>query len=104
LLESLLITPLQKAPGRTDLKLTLPRKENIDLKIYDISGKLVKDLYHGNLNPGAHTFSITTNPGKRGCKEEVCGVVKSFQLRTNPRKIKIYIMEDLTVRIIYINR
>jgi len=63
LLESLLITPLQKAPGRTDLKLTLPRKENIDLKIYDISGKLVKDLYHGNLNPGAHTFSITTNPG-----------------------------------------
>ena len=57
------ITSLQKAPRRAHLKLTLPRKENIDLKIYDISGKLIKDLYHGNLNPGAHTFSITTNPG-----------------------------------------
>jgi hypothetical protein len=42
---------------RTRIQYATPAKEHVSLKIYDLSGRLVRDLYSGEVEPG--TYSCT---------------------------------------------
>ncbi|MBN2412270.1 T9SS type A sorting domain-containing protein, partial [candidate division KSB1 bacterium] len=48
----------------TNIKIELPLKTNLELIIYDINGKLVQELYNGQLNAGVYilTWNATNFP------------------------------------------
>ena len=42
-----------------NLSFTLPQTSQVDVKVYDITGRLVKDFGAENLNQGVHNYTIS---------------------------------------------
>ncbi len=81
---NLLVTKLYKAkpnPFRTqtEIRYSLSATEKVSLYIYDISGRTVKTLVNGKINPGI--YSITWN-GKNERGQQVSAGVYFYQLKT----------------------
>jgi hypothetical protein len=81
---NLLVTKLFKAkpnPFRTqtEIRYSLSSTEKVSLCIYDISGRTVKTLVHGKINPGI--YSINWN-GKNERGQQVSAGVYFYQLKT----------------------
>ncbi|MBD3383367.1 T9SS type A sorting domain-containing protein [candidate division KSB1 bacterium] len=45
----------------TNIKLELPKKVNVDISVYDINGKLISEIYSGQLVAGEHNFTWTAD-------------------------------------------
>ena len=41
----------------TNIKLDIKKKSNVELNIYDISGRIIKQLFRGSIDSGTHIFS-----------------------------------------------
>lgn len=79
-----LITKLFKAkpnPFRTqtEIRYSLAAAEKVSLFIYDISGRIVKSLVNGKINPGI--YSINWN-GKNDRGQQVSAGIYFYQLKT----------------------
>ena len=61
----------------------IPGKERIDIEIYDVLGRKVKELYHGN-NPGRLT--LTWDGTNDSGQKVITGI---YTLRLNEFKVKI---------------
>jgi flagellar hook assembly protein FlgD len=65
----------QNAPNpfgmETSIKFVVPLKAQVDLSVYDVSGRLVKSVYNGITDPGQHAarwdgrdgFGASVSPG-----------------------------------------
>ncbi len=59
LIENLIVS--NSASGSTVISFSLPKSTNLRVTIHDISGRLVKDLFNGYYNSGAHQLNWNTN-------------------------------------------
>ncbi len=60
------VTPSILVNNRLNLMFSLPEDMNVDVSIYDASGRLARTLYSGRLSSGTHTMSLSSvslNPG-----------------------------------------
>lgn len=59
--EKLVLSLAQNAPnpfiGQTMIKFSVPRKMNVKLSVYDVSGRLVKTIAEGDMDPGEHSLA-----------------------------------------------
>ncbi len=44
--------------GCTELRYNIPEKERVTIKLYNITGRLVKELENGIKRPGEHSVNI----------------------------------------------
>jgi hypothetical protein len=55
-----MVSSLQAAPNpfnpQTTILLQLPRSGQVDLAVYDVRGRRVRQLHHGHLTAGGHEF------------------------------------------------
>ena len=42
----------------TKIKFFLPEKREVLLSLFDVRGKLIEEIYQGNLDPGEHTYQL----------------------------------------------
>jgi hypothetical protein len=64
---------------QTEIRYSLSAQEKVSLFIYDISGRIVKYLVNGNINPGI--YSINWN-GRNERGQQVSAGVYFYQLKT----------------------
>jgi hypothetical protein len=59
--EGFALSLAQNAPnpfiGQTMIKFSVPRKMNVKLSVYDVSGRLVKTIAEGDMDPGEHSLA-----------------------------------------------
>jgi hypothetical protein len=74
--------------GRTTIEYQVPRKTNVEISIYDVSGRLVEKLVHGIHEPGYYEIvwngrskhSTNTGIGMYFCRMEAEGFTKTRRL------------------------
>ena len=63
----------------TSIEFDLPKKEKTRLKVYDVSGRLIRSIVDGKLDPGRHRFEWD---GKNGRGVSVASGVYFYMLRS----------------------
>jgi hypothetical protein len=51
-----LSTAPNPSPGKVNIFLTVEKKGNYSLSVYDVSGRFIENLYNGSLEPGTYIF------------------------------------------------
>jgi hypothetical protein len=65
--EKLMFAPtLIKQGGHQTVRFVIDHEQHVDLVLYDISGRRVKDIFAGNMTPGIHTIEFATANLARG--------------------------------------
>jgi len=44
--------------SRLSVEVEVPQKDFVELSIYDLNGKKVKDIFNGTLNKGIHLYTV----------------------------------------------
>ena len=74
----------------TKIKLDIKNKVNIELNIYDLSGKMIKQVFGGPKNAGTHIFSWNS---KNNMSVDVASGVYIYELKAD----KIYIIKKMVL-------
>ena len=63
-LERLLIS--NPVSSSASISFSLSRNENLNIYVYDITGRMIKEIFHGNINKGSHQFNLDAEAIKDG--------------------------------------
>lgn len=67
----------------TNIKVVIPKTSNIKLNVYDITGKVIKTIYTGQISAGVHQFELNGNNLSSGiyfCRLESDNFTKSIKM------------------------
>jgi hypothetical protein len=87
--EKLALRLAQNAPnpfvGETMIKFSVPRKMNVKLSVYDISGRLVRTVAEGDMDAGEHSFAWD---GRDGSARSVSPGIYFLRMSTPERSLQ----------------